>query len=182
MDNMFKLKIALVFLILVTSYFYLSNPSSLVVNENGKVKGVANKVRVFLQCEKFWKQQYKVAYKMNEQKNSSPKLPSEMYWSAMVNNKEYQDLQRDFDNFKRGNLSPEQYRAEKLREQADRIELIGDLRIMDEIYYEIRNQEIIESGLALPHINERLANATPWYITPIIILGLIISLLISFKF
>jgi hypothetical protein len=177
-----KLKLVLIIIILFISYFYFSKPKSLVINDNGKIKGVVNNIRANVQCELFWKSQYKIAYRMNEQKNTSPDPPSKAYWSSLKNNENYQNAKKELDKIKKTYFSPEQYRAEKLREEADSVELVGYFRLVDERCYKIRDQEIRQSELALTYINSRLADAKPWYVSPIVILICIIILIILFKY
>jgi hypothetical protein len=44
----------------ISTYLYLSNPATVVVEENGNISGLSNRIRAFLQGQKFWQNQLSV--------------------------------------------------------------------------------------------------------------------------
>ena len=58
---MYKATVIIIAIIIFCGYIYFSKPDMVVINEKGKCEGLVNKARAFLQGDKFWKLQLKMA-------------------------------------------------------------------------------------------------------------------------
>src|SRR5450759_4310015 len=72
---MYKATVIIIAIIIFCGYLYFSKPDTVVINEKGNCEGLINKARAFLQGDKFWKLQLKMANEIYG-KSLAPHLPS----------------------------------------------------------------------------------------------------------
>ncbi|HUX95069.1 MAG TPA: hypothetical protein VMV47_04990 [Bacteroidales bacterium] len=173
---MFRAKLILVVIIIISSYVYFSKPDKIVINEKGKIEGLVNKARAILQCDKFWTLQFNMANEKYQRSLS----PSESLSNIMQETeRKFEEINKSVYDIEKKIYTPEKQIAESLRREADRIENEGNWRMIDEMSEKNRLQTIEECKRIIPIIELRLNAAKPSY-TPIFlfICVLIVALLV----
>jgi hypothetical protein len=125
---MYKATVILITIIIFCVYIYFSKPDTIVINEKGNCEGLVNKARAFLQGDKFWKLQLKMANEMYS-KSLAPHLPSssemqELYHKLIEDEKALNEKMKVL-------YTPEEQMANMLRMKADSIERVGKWRVID---------------------------------------------------
>jgi len=126
---MYKLTVIIIAIIIFCGYIYFSKPDTVVINEKGKCEGLINKARAFLQGDKFWKLQLKMANEIYS-KSLAPHLPSssemqELYHKLIEDEKALNEKMK-------GLYTAEEQMANLLRMKADSIERVGKWRLIDD--------------------------------------------------
>ena len=125
---MYKVTVIIIALIILLGYIYFSGPDKVVINEKGKVEGIVNKGRAFLQGDKFWKLQLKLA---NDMYNRClvPQVPSSSEMQKL-----YHKLAEDekaLNEKMKALYTTEEQMANQFRMKADSLERAGKWRLID---------------------------------------------------
>ena len=155
---MYKATAILIVIMIFCGYIYFSKPDMVVINEKGKCEGLINKARAFLQGDKFWKLQLKMANEIYS-KSLAPHLPSSSEMQAL-----YQKLREDEKalNDKMKELyTPEERMAEMYRIKADSIERAGKWRLADKGDETLRLKESEKYKIIVSIIEAKLHKAKP---------------------
>jgi hypothetical protein len=117
-------KFAFAFIVFIIFIFKLtSSPGQIVVNQEGEIQGLFNMLRESVQGKRFWRDQAKEISKKLEWEVTEPERQAE--WDRKTEelerelDRELEELYRDSPNLK---PSRAELLAERLREEADRIE------------------------------------------------------------
>jgi hypothetical protein len=126
---MYKAVVLFIALLILCGYLFISKPDTVVVNEKGDCEGLVNKARAFIQGERFWKLQLKMANDIYS-KSTIPQLPpssemQELYRKVMVDEKALNEKMKAL-------YTPEEQMANQLRMKADSIERSGKWRRIDD--------------------------------------------------
>lgn len=110
-------------MLIFVAYLAMSSPKGVVVTEDGSVKGIQNVARAGLQGTKFWEQQSKAVLTKIAWLETQPERAA---WvnarTAELNAQAEARLQESYAKYPSIKPSEAQQRADKLREEADRIE------------------------------------------------------------
>ena len=117
----------LIYVVPLPAYLYFSSPGRVVVNELGEIEGRLNKARAFLQGKAFWQDQLaEVTTEIRRQENL-PKERAEL-WAIMTealaqaHRKVAESMQETYREHPHLQPSPAKQAAERMRQEADRIE------------------------------------------------------------
>lgn len=151
---MYKLTVfILVILIILSGYFYLSQPDTVVINEKGRVEGLLNMGRVLIQGDKFWDHQLRLA---NDglRKSLEPQVPSSSEMQKL-----YHKVAED-ENALNEKMKPlytqEEQMANNFRMKADSLERAGKWRQIDEAQVKANNLESEKYKILIPIIESKL--------------------------
>lgn len=150
---MYKVTVIIIALIILLGYIYFSGPDKVVINEKGKVEGIVNKGRAFLQGDKFWKLQLKLA---NDMYNRClvPQVPSSSEMQKL-----YHKLAEDekaLNEKMKALYTPEEQMANMLRIKADSLERAGKWRLIDEAAVEETTKAAERLKMIIPLIESKL--------------------------
>jgi hypothetical protein len=156
--GMYKAAVILAAIIILCGYIYLSKPDTVVINEKGRCEGLVNKARAFLQGDKFWKLQLKMANEIYS-KSLTPQLPSssemqELYHRLIEDEKVLNEKMK-------GLYTPEEQMANLLRMKADSIERVGKWRLIDDAAVAETRKEADKIKLLIPIIEAKLKGTKP---------------------
>lgn len=150
MENRAKLFAALA--IATIAYLCFSSPGEIVVNETGDIKGLLNIARSTLQGKSFWKDQLLEIHSALQQELSEPQrqaeLDREMNQMRSEVDETMAEMYREHPDTR---PSPEERRADALREQADQIEQ----REIDLFLEKMRLERIAELQKILPIVQAK---------------------------
>lgn len=154
----FKVTLILVVIIIVCGYVYFSKPEKVVVNENGECEGIVNKARAFLQGDKFWKLQLKMANEIYS-KSIAPQIPpssemQELYLKLMQDEKALNEKMR-------GLYSPDEQMANQLRMKADSLERSSKWHLIDDAAVAETMKESEKIKILIPIIEAKLKVSKP---------------------
>ena len=155
---MYKTSVIIIVIIILVGYIYFSRPDKIVINEKGKVEGLINKGRAFLQGEKFWELQLKLA---NDSYNKClvPQVPSSSEMQKL-----YRKLAEDekaLNEKMKPLYSHEEQMANLFRMKADSLERAGKWRLIDEAAVEETTKEAEKYKILIPIIESKLKSAKP---------------------
>ena len=155
---MYKATILIIAIIIFCGYLYFSKPDTVVINEKGKCEGLANKARAFLQGDKFWKLQLKMANEIYS-KSLAPHLPSssemqELYHKLLEDEKALNGKMK-------GLYTPEEQMANLLRMKADSIERVGKWRVIDDATVAETMKDADKLKIIIPIIEAKLKSTKP---------------------
>ncbi len=143
----------IIFILLLFTYLYFSNPEIVVVKKDSKIEGFVNNLRAMVQRDIFWKHQLLLAKK----KYSANLAPQESMFSEFREiDQEIRKSKKTANESLKEFVSPEQYKAILLRDEADRIEELGEYRQIDDMNEIERLQNLEECRLVLPIIEAKL--------------------------
>jgi hypothetical protein len=150
---MYKATVILITIIIFCGYIYFSKPDAIVINEKGNCEGLVNKARSFLQGDKFWKLQLKMANEMYT-KSLAPHLPSssemqELYHKLIEDEKALNEKMKVL-------YTPEEQLANMLRMKADSIERVGKWRVIDNDAVAVTMKETEKLKALIPIIEAKL--------------------------
>lgn len=169
----FKVKIIIIISTILFTYLYYTKPKTLVVNESGRVEGLANKARALIQKKRFWDYQLLLANKEFESRLNDSS-PSDI---LKILDKIPQKTKSEANDFLESNYFIEQKRIKALREEADRLERMQEWRYLDEIYEESRQERISKLIIIIPIIKVKSSTISDSGISGLILtLGLMFSL------
>src|SRR5664280_851586 len=150
---MYKVTVIIIAIIILLGYIYFSGPDKVVINEKGKVEGIVNKGRAFLQGDKFWKLQLKLA---NDMYNRClvPQVPSSSEMQKL-----YHKLAEDekaLNEKMKALYTPEEQMANMLRIKADSLERAGKWRLIDDAAVEENTKDTEKLKMIIPIIESKL--------------------------
>jgi hypothetical protein len=150
---MYKISVITIVIIILVGYIYFSKPDKIVINEKGKVEGLVNKGRAFLQGDKFWELQLKLANDMYA-KCLLPKVPSssemqKLYHKLAEDEKALNEKMKPL-------YTPEEQMANLFRMRADSLERSGKWRLIDEAAIEETTKEAEKYKIIIPIIESKL--------------------------
>jgi hypothetical protein len=155
---MYKAVAAAVVLLVLCGYLFISRPDKIVINEKGNVAGILNKSRAFIQGDRFWKDQLKLATDFYN-KNNSPRLPSSAEMQALYS--KVRENQLLLDEKMKVLFTSEEQLARNLREKADSLELSEKWRSIDDAAEVARVSELEKVRIIIPLIELRLHITKP---------------------
>lgn len=140
-------------IIIFCGYIYFSEPDTVVINEKGKCEGLINKSRAFLQGDKFWELQLKMANNIYS-KSLAPQLPpssemQELYYKLIEQEKALNEKMK-------GLYTSEEQMANSLRMRADSIERAGKWRLIDNAAVALNMKEADKLKILIPIIEAKL--------------------------
>jgi len=150
---MYKVTVIIIVIIILIGYIYFSKPDEVVINEKGKVEGLVNKGRVFLQGDKFWELQLKLANDMYS-KCLVPQVPSSSEMQKL-----YHKLSEDekvLNEKMKPLYTPEEQMANLFRMRADSLERAGKWRLIDDAAIEITTKNAEKFKILIPIIESKL--------------------------
>jgi hypothetical protein len=155
---MYRATLIILAIIVLCSYIYFSEPDMVVINEKGKCEGLVNKARAFLQGEKFWKLQLKIANEIYS-KTLAPHLPSssemqQLYRKLIEDEKALNEKMKEL-------YTPEEQMANLLRMKADSIERVGKWRKIDDASVAENLKEAGKFKILIPIIEAKLKGTKP---------------------
>jgi len=118
-----KIKIIVVGAILILAYLFLSSPEKVVVDTYGNVNGVINKSKALVQGKSFWNDQLQEIDKELAELTSRPERMAKLaeYTRKLLQESD-QRMEEFHERYPENRPSEEQVYADKLREEADKIE------------------------------------------------------------
>ena len=119
----------LAIVIILGGYLYLSKPSKVVINEKGRVEGMANKGKALVQGKAFWERQLKMANELFRIDTASHK-PSSADIQALY--QKYRAAENALNDKMKDLYTPEEQQAEMYRIKADSIIRASKWRLADE--------------------------------------------------
>jgi hypothetical protein len=154
----FKATLILIVIIIVCGYVYFSKPEKVVVNENGECEGIVNKARAFLQGDKFWKLQLKMANDIYS-KSIAPQIPpssemQELYLKLMQDENALNEKMR-------GLYSPDEQMANMLKMKADSLERSSKWHLIDDAAVAETMKEAERIKILIPIIEAKLKSSKP---------------------
>ena len=150
---MYKVTVIIIVIIILIGYIYFSKPDEVVINEKGKVEGLVNKGRVFLQGDKFWELQLKLANDMYN-RCRVPQVPSSSEMQKL-----YHKLAEDekaLNEKMKALYTPEEQMANMLRIKADSLERAGKWRLIDNAAVEETTKAAERLKMIIPLIESKL--------------------------
>ena len=155
---MYKTVVILIAIFIYCAYLFFSKPDSLVINESGKIEGLANKGRALLQGKRFWKYQLKLATGLFNT-STKPHLPSSeemqtLYNKLRMDESELNDKMKEL-------YTPEERMAVLYRIKADSIERAGKWKKLDKTDEELRTVETDKLKIIIPLIEAKLHIVKP---------------------
>jgi|ERR1035437_1306537 hypothetical protein len=150
---MYKVTVIIIVIIILIGYIYFSKPDTVVINEKGKVEGLVNKGRVFLQGDKFWELQLKLANDMYS-KCLVPQVPSSSEMQKL-----YHKLSEDekvLNEKMKPLYTPEEQMANLFRMRADSLERAGKWRLIDDAAIEVTTKNAEKFKILIPIIESKL--------------------------
>lgn len=155
---MYKTVVILIAIFIYCAYLFFSKPDSLVINESGKIDGLANKGRAILQGKRFWKSQLKLATGLFNT-STKPHLPSSeemqtLYNKLRMDESELNDRMKEL-------YTPEEHMAVLYRIKADSIERAGKWKKLDKTDEELRTVETDKLKIIIPLIEAKLHIVKP---------------------
>ena len=150
---MYKITVIIIVIIILIGYIYFSKPDTVVINEKGKVEGLVNKGRVFLQGDKFWELQLKLANDMYS-KCLVPQVPSSSEMQKL-----YHKLSEDekvLNEKMKPLYTPEEQMANLFRMRADSLERAGKWRLIDDAAIEVTTKNAEKFKILIPIIESKL--------------------------
>lgn len=157
-DFIFRLKVSFVLFILIVifiSYFKFSSTDEIVINEQGNVNGVLNKLRYKLQDNHFLIEQKKlIETKLEDLKKEPERLKEldETIKNFIEDSKvRIAEFEKEYPNMKKSEV---QIYIDELRQRADELEELENRKIFEEF----RLKRISELELILYNLNERIKN------------------------
>ncbi len=152
---MYKVTVFIIVIIILCGYIYFSEPDKVVISEKGNVEGIVNKGRAFLQGNKFWELQLKLA---NDMYNRSlvPQVPSssemqKLYHKLAEDEKALNEKMKPL-------YTAEEQMANLLRMKADSLERAGKWRIIDNAAIEENTKQTEKFRIIIPIIESKLKN------------------------
>ena len=150
---MYKATVIIIVIVLVFGYIYLSRPDKVVISDKGKVEGIVNKGRAFLQGDKFWELQLKLA---NDMYNRClvPQVPSSSEMQKL-----YHKLAEDekvLNEKMKALYTVEEQTANLFRMKADSLERAGKWRLIDNAAVEKNAKETEKFRIIIPIIESKL--------------------------
>jgi hypothetical protein len=154
----YKITIILLAIIIFCGYIYFSKPEKVVINEDGECDGFVNKARAFLQGDRFWKLQLKLANDIYS-KSIAPQIPpssemQELYIKLMQDEKALNEKMR-------GLYSPNEQMANMLRMKADSLERSGKWHLIDDAAVAETMKEAGKIKILIPLIEAKLKGSKP---------------------
>ncbi len=148
-----KVILAAVVLAILAGYLYLSNPGKVVINEKGKVEGVVNKARAFIQGSRFWHLQIVL---IGEEYNriQAPQKPSSADMQELY--KKMREAERALDEKMKVLYSAGEEEALQLRIKADSLERSEKWKHIDDEAEYARMKRLEKLKKVIPVIEERL--------------------------
>ena len=148
----------LIIILFVCGYVYFSKPDKVVIDENGECEGLVNKARAFLQGDRFWKLQLKMANDIYT-KSIAPQIPpsSEMqglYFKLMEDEKALNEKMK-------GLYSPDEQMANQLRMKADSLERSSKWHLIDDAVVAETRKEAEKFKILIPLIEAKLRGSKP---------------------
>ena len=150
---MYKATAIIIVIMIFGGYIYFSKPEKVVINEKGKCEGPVNKARAFLQGDKFWKLQLKMANEIYS-KSLAPQLPSSSEMQEL-----YHKLREDekaLNEKMKGLYTSEEQMANLLRMKADSIERVGKWRLIDDAKVAETAKEVDRFKILIPIIEAKI--------------------------
>lgn len=138
-------------------YLYESHPKDVVVTSNGRIQGPVNRVRAWIQGERFWSHQLAEAkIEMNRMIVSDAQQRAQMSELSQV---EAQTAQLVQDFIARStNLTAVQRNAATLRATADRIEQVDGMRSVDQYFQQVTRERLVELQRIIAFIQARVGH------------------------
>ena len=155
---MYKATVIIIAIIILCSYLYLSRPDTVVINEKGRCEGIVNKARAFLQGDKFWKLQLKMANDIYS-KCLAPQVPSSSEMQKL-----YHKLAEDekaLNEKMKALYTPEEQMANLFRMKADSLERAGKWRLIDDAAVAETMKEAEKFKILIPLIEAKLKGKKP---------------------
>jgi hypothetical protein len=151
--KMKKALLAIIVLLILCGYLYLSVPKKIVVNENGNAKGIVDKFRALLQGDKFWNMQLSMA---NEElgRINAPQKPSSAEMQVLY--KKMREAERALDEKMKVLYSEDEEVALQLRIKADSLERSAKWKNIDDEAESQRMKELDRLKAIIPLIENRL--------------------------
>lgn len=150
----------LIGIFLIISYFYISQPKSLVINRYNEIEGFGNPMRSFLQGDRFLKDQLKKAEDLLRRSSN----PYESIAEQMLNiDQALANPKSEIRNHALENITRDERYANQLRREADRIDKITTYRMIDNSLEERRLQVIKDCEAIIPAIESSFGRAGPTY-------------------
>lgn len=154
-DFIFRLKVSFVLFILIIvfiSYFKFSSTDEIVINEQGNVNGILNKLRYKLQDNHFLIEQKKLIETKLEDLKKEPERLKELDETIKKvveeNNENMTELEKKYPNMKPSEVK---IYIESLRNRADEIEEFEDRKMLEKI----RLEHILELETILYNLNKK---------------------------
>ncbi len=154
----FKATLVLIVIITLCGYLYFSKPDKVVIDENGECEGLVNKARAFLQGDRFWKLQLKMANDIYN-KSIAPKIPPSSEMQEL-----YLKLMQDeiaLNEKMKGLYSREEQMANILRMKADSLERSSKWRLIDDAAISETLKEAERIKIIIPIIEAKLRVSKP---------------------
>lgn len=155
---MYKATAIIIVIMIFCGYIYFSEPDKVVINEKGKCEGLINKARAFMQGNKFWKLQLKMANEFYS-KSLAPQLPSSSEMQALY--KKLIEDEKALNEKMKGLYTPEEQMANLLRMKADSIERVGKWRLIDEATVAETAKEADKLKILIPLIEAKIKGIKP---------------------
>ena len=155
-----KVKATLILIVIITfcGYIYFSKPDKVVIDENGECEGLVNKARAFLQGDRFWKLQLKMANDIYS-KSIAPKIPPSSEMQEL-----YLKLMQDeiaLNEKMKGLYSPDEQMANQLRMKADSLERSSKWHVIDDTAVAESMKEAEKFKIIIPIIEAKLRGSKP---------------------
>jgi len=155
-----KVKATLILIVIITfcGYIYFSKPDKVVIDENGECEGLVNKARAFLQGDRFWKLQLKMANDIYS-KSIAPKIPPSSEMQEL-----YLKLMQDeiaLNEKMKGLYSPDEQMANQLRMKADSLERSSKWHVIDDAAVAESMKEAEKFKIIIPIIEAKLRGSKP---------------------
>jgi hypothetical protein len=155
-----KVKATLILIVIITfcGYIYFSKPDKVVIDENGECEGLVNKARAFLQGDRFWKLQLKMANDIYS-KSIAPKIPPSSEMQEL-----YLKLMQDeiaLNEKMKGLYSSDEQMANQLRMKADSLERSSKWHVIDDAAVAESMKEAEKFKIIIPIIEAKLRGSKP---------------------
>lgn len=155
-DFIFRLKVSSVLFILIVifiSYFKFSSTDEIVINEQGNINGILNKLRYKLQDNDFLIEQKKIIEHRIDYEKKEPERLKEF---NITMNEVMNDINKDREEFEKEypDMAPSKIEIyiEDLRNRADKLEELEEEKMLEKF----RLEHISELELILYNLNLRI--------------------------
>ncbi len=155
-DFIFRLKVSFVLFILIVifiSYFKFSSTDEIVINEQGNISGVLNKLRYKLQDKDFLIEQKRL---VESELDYQKKEPERLKEFNITMNEVMNDINKDREEFEKEypDMAPSKIEIyiEDLRNRADKLEELEEEKMLEKF----RLEHISELELILYNLNLRI--------------------------
>ncbi len=153
-----RVTLILAIVIILCGYLYLSKPSKVVINEKGRVEGLANKGKALIQGKPFWERQLKMAKELYSIDTASH-LPSSA--DIQVLYQKFRAAENALNDKMKDLYTPEERMAEMYRIKADSVIRAAKWRKADERDEKARLKETENLSATIRAVEAKLNKRNP---------------------